>query len=50
MAKLNIIAPAYPEAKEVLDVLLEEVRSILGSQFVGMYLYGSLTSGDFDRC
>jgi hypothetical protein len=49
MVDLNRIAPSHPEVKEVLDILLTEVRSILASQFVGMYLYGSLTTGDFDR-
>jgi hypothetical protein len=33
----------------MLQELLESVTSILGSQFVGMYLDGSLTSGDFDQ-
>ena len=28
--------------------LLERIQAILGSQFVGMYLYGSLAIGDFD--
>jgi mycothiol synthase len=49
MAEFNMIAPAYPEVKQVLDVLLAEIQSILGNQFIGMYLYGSLTTGDFDR-
>jgi hypothetical protein len=39
----------YPEVNAILDVLLSEVRSLLGDQFVGMYLYGSLTTGDFNR-
>jgi hypothetical protein len=38
----------YPEANIVLDVLVPEVQSILGEQFVGMYLYGSLAYGGFD--
>ena len=38
----------YPEVNTVLDVLVPEVQSILGSQFVGMYLYGSLAYGGFD--
>jgi hypothetical protein len=28
--------------------LLEQVQAILGEQFVGMYLHGSLAAGDFD--
>ena len=38
----------YPEVNELLDLLLRNVKRILGEQFVGMYLYGSLASGDFD--
>jgi len=38
----------YPEVNEVLNLLLENVKKILGARFVGMYLYGSLSSGDFD--
>ncbi len=40
---------AYPEANLVLDALLPEVQAILGEQFIGMYLYGSLACGGFDR-
>lgn len=32
----------------MLHVLLTGVRTVLGDHFVGMYLYGSLASGDFD--
>jgi predicted nucleotidyltransferase len=39
----------YPDVNEVLNVLLNHVKDILGDQFVGMYLYGSLSSGDFNR-
>jgi hypothetical protein len=38
----------YPDVNEVLDMLLSNVKKILDDQFVGMYLYGSLSSGDFD--
>ena len=41
--------PPYPDANIVLDSLLADVQAILGDQFIGMYLYGSLASGDFDR-
>jgi hypothetical protein len=40
---------SYPEVTMLLEELLEGVRSILGDHFVGMYLDGSLTSGDFDQ-
>jgi hypothetical protein len=38
----------YPEVNAVLSLLLREVRGVLGSEFVGMYLYGSLSLGDFN--
>ena len=38
----------YLDVNVVLDVLLSSVRDILGDYFVGLYLYGSLASGDFD--
>ena len=39
----------YPEVNAVLSVLLPDVQAILGDQFIGMYLYGSLAYGGFDR-
>jgi predicted nucleotidyltransferase len=39
----------YPEVNDLLQELLESVRAILGSHFIGMYLDGSLASGDFDQ-
>ena len=38
----------YINVNEILNLLLFHVKEILGDQFVGMYLYGSLSSGDFD--
>jgi hypothetical protein len=38
----------YPDVNAVLAALLAGVQAILGSEFVGLYLYGSLASGDFD--
>jgi predicted nucleotidyltransferase len=38
----------YPDINEVLNSLLSSAKDILGDQFVGMYLYGSLSSGDFN--
>lgn len=32
----------------MLLLLLEQVRGVLAGQFTGLYLYGSLSSGDFD--
>jgi hypothetical protein len=39
----------YPEVNTLLQELLESVQAILGSHFVGLYLDGSLSSGDFDQ-
>ena len=38
----------YPDVNAVLHMLLSSVQTILGDHFIGMYLYGSLASGDFD--
>lgn len=38
----------YPEVNAVLHLLLSGARTVLGDRFVGLYLYGSLASGDFD--
>ena len=38
----------YPDVNEVLNLLLANAKEILRDQFVGMYLYGSLSSGDFN--
>ena len=38
----------YPDVNAVLDLLLSGVQTVLGDHLVGLYLYGSLASGDFD--
>lgn len=38
----------YPDVNDVLGLLLKNVKTILKEQFIGMYLYGSLSSGDFN--
>jgi predicted nucleotidyltransferase len=38
----------YPEINKILDLLLKGATQVLGNQLVGMYLYGSLSGGDFD--
>lgn len=38
----------YPELNSVLQELVESVRTVLGSKFVGAYLQGSFAVGDFD--
>jgi len=37
----------YPDVNEILDTLLAGAKETLQDQFFGMYLYGSLSSGDF---
>ncbi len=48
MKYMKINPTPYPDVNETLDVLLYNVKEILKDQFVGMYLYGSLSSGDFN--
>ena len=38
----------YPEINKLLELLLSNATMVLGNQLVGMYLYGSLASGDFN--
>jgi hypothetical protein len=38
----------YEEVNVVLLALRDEARAVLGKRFVGLYLYGSLSSGDFN--
>ena len=38
----------YPELREVLNIFVDEIRSELGENLVGIYLVGSIASGDFD--
>lgn len=38
----------HPDVNETLSALLDGVRSVLKSDFIGLYLYGSLATGDFD--
>jgi hypothetical protein len=39
----------YADIDELLSDLLDRLRRILGRRLVGLYLYGSLVTGDFDR-
>jgi predicted nucleotidyltransferase len=39
----------FPEVNAILREVLSSVQSILGGHFIGMYLYGSLATGGFDR-
>ncbi len=38
----------YAEADELLQRLLSGMQRILGARLAGLYLYGSLVTGDFD--
>jgi predicted nucleotidyltransferase len=38
----------YPNINELLHGLLQDIRKALGDKLVGLYLYGSLVTGDFD--
>jgi predicted nucleotidyltransferase len=39
----------HPDVNEILALLLDNVKKILKDRFVGMYLFGSLANGDFDK-
>jgi predicted nucleotidyltransferase len=46
---VNVFCPTpYSEVNAILADLLSGLKSTLGKQFVGLYLYGSLATGDFD--
>ncbi len=45
----RIPAHPYPELRAVLERFVTETQAILGANLCGIYLVGSLASGDFDR-
>src|SRR5262249_17301255 len=45
---MSIHPTPFPAVNILLDKLLSGVRTILTNNFVGLYLYGSLASGDFN--
>jgi hypothetical protein len=47
MNRLSYPTP-YHDVNAVIDHFRAHIEAILGGQFVGMYLYGSLALGDFD--
>lgn len=49
MSKISQPPTPYPDVNNLLYLLLSKVRGALREQFVGLYLYGSLSSGDFDE-
>lgn len=44
----NMFPTPYRDVNLVLLTLLENAQAVLGDYFTGMYLYGSLASGEFD--
>jgi len=38
----------YKEVNDLIQRLLKEVKCVLGEQFIGMYIHGSLAVGDFN--
>jgi predicted nucleotidyltransferase len=49
LADTNISPTPYGEINLFLQVLLDNLRTVLGDYFIGMYLFGSLAIGDFDH-
>lgn len=48
MPNRSAILVTYPEVNAVLQKLLDGAQAVLGEHFIGLYLYGSLASGDFN--
>lgn len=40
---------SYNDINIVLNYYLNHIKEILGNHFIGMYLYGSLATGGFDK-
>ncbi|MFL5627372.1 MAG: aminoglycoside adenylyltransferase domain-containing protein [Ktedonobacteraceae bacterium] len=38
----------YADINELLDLFLARIQSILGKKLIGLYVFGSLVTGDFD--
>ncbi len=39
---------SYTDINNLLGLILSRIRAILSSKFIGLYLFGSLATGDFD--
>jgi hypothetical protein len=48
MLSVNYSPTPYTDVNQILNILYAKAETILGSRLVGMYLYGSLASGDFN--
>lgn len=40
---------SYQNINKLLEILLSHMQNILGEKLLGLYLYGSLVTGDFDQ-
>ncbi|MCK7506413.1 MAG: nucleotidyltransferase domain-containing protein [Desulfobacterales bacterium] len=47
--RMNPSPTSHPDVNEIIGRLLDYAKEILKEQFVGMYLFGSLANGDFDK-
>jgi len=41
-------ATSYADINDLLDIILSRIQTILGDRLIGLYLFGSLVTGDFD--
>jgi hypothetical protein len=48
LGEIVLSSTGYPEVDTLLAHLLAEMRAVLGDELVGLYLYGSLSLGDFN--
>ena len=48
LPKKEIAPTPYAEVNAILGLVLANTQAVLGEHFIGMYLFGSLTSGDFN--
>lgn len=46
---MQIHPTPYPDINDLLEILFIEIQKILSEKLVGLYLYGSLVTGDFDK-
>lgn len=44
-----MIITSYNDVNALLNILLTRIKTILYNKLIGLYLYGSLVSGDFDH-
>jgi len=47
--KMQTDPTPYTDINQLLELLLAGIQKILGEKLVGLYLYGSLVTGDFDN-